>query len=768
MKTPLHCFLLLRIRKVYHAFFFLTLLTIIHSSVLAQTVTTGKSYINITRPNGGTFLPGDIIEVRATIAVTGGNATNRVNQIRYNDTINLAKLSYITGSLQMLSNEGRLQVQYTDGADADSANISLASGRLRFNIGNQAGSADVNSQGTSITNAGRLWGSLRPTFYGGTCIRVFSYRAQIRSITTIVDIDTILRLSAGNFRYTIGTTDYVSTFPIYQVKIAPDYGLCTNSIGANAILGENAGTFGSGPTQNRAGGTPFVPLPYTQQNFSTNTPNDNYYGLANRTSADGSNNPNIAYPNASRVFNVWDIIGDHTGATNPLLGNPPTNAGYAVIINASYETNRAFSQLITNVCEDTYYEFSAWFRNICRRCGCDSSGKGAMMAGYIPAPGNDSSGVRPNLTFQIDGQDVYTSGNIPYSGQWVKKGFLFKTRTGQTSFVVTIRNNAPGGGGNDWAIDDIGVATCLPNMKYSPSNTPNICAGGVLKIEDTVRSYFNNYVYYRWQRSADGGNTWTNVSTVSGPVSPVWKGSYWEYVSTYHIPAAMTQLANLNDRYRLVTATSTTNLTDLNCLYTDKTNIITLNVLNCQPPLNTRMITFTGNLQGQLAHLRWTTANEDEPLRFEIERSEDGVNYRSIGWIDNEYGHSAEQNNYTYIDAEPVRLKSFYRIVIRADATRFIYSRILPLSVQPKTFAFVSVVNPFSNELLFDISTDRAGLANVELIDHMGNGLKSKSFDLREGINQLTFDNTGQLRPGLYVLRVELNGYFIFKRVLKQ
>jgi len=132
------------LRRIYYV---LTLITFLFCSTQAfsQTVTTGKSYINISRPNGGTFLPGDIIEVRATIAVTGGSnaAASRINSIRFNDTINLAKLTYIAGSLQMLSNEGHLQRQFTEAADADSANIDVASGRLRFNIGATSGACDV-------------------------------------------------------------------------------------------------------------------------------------------------------------------------------------------------------------------------------------------------------------------------------------------------------------------------------------------------------------------------------------------------------------------------------------------------------------------------------------------------------------------------------------------------------------------------------------------------------------------------------------------------
>ncbi len=764
----------MRLSALFHPYLLLLFILAGSLSANGQTVTTGKSFVNITRPNGGTFLPGDIIEVRATIAVTGGNSTNRVNSIRYNDTINLAKLIYIPGSLEMISNEGRRQYGYTDAADPDSANIDIASGRLRFNIGNNAGACNVNTQGNSTINSGRLWGSLRPTFYGGTCIRVYSYRVQIRNTPSIVDIDTTVILSAGNFRYTIGLNNFASNFPPYQIKIAPDLGLCSNAFGTNAILGESGGTFGSGVAQNRAGGTTFVPAPYSFKTFSTNTPNDNFYGLANRTSADGTTNGNVPYStgvgSASRVFSVWDIIGDHTGAANPLLGNPPTNTGYAVIINASYETNRAFTQNITNVCEETYYEFSAWFRNICRRCACDSTGKGASQSGYTPAPGNDSSGVRPNLNFQIDGQDIYTSGNIAYTGEWVKKGFVFKTRAGQTSFTLTIRNNAPGGGGNDWAIDDIQLATCLPNMKYSPSITPTVCVGNALKLQDTVRSYFNNYVYYKWQRSTDGGANWSDITGPVGPVGTTWNGTAYEYVSTYNVPPANTTLANAGDKYRLIVATSTNNISNLSCQYTDNANPITLNILDCQHPLATKVVNFTGSLRADnKAQLKWTVTKNEDALYYEVERSLNGRDFTVIGTVSTPTSISGENSLFNFTDPASLNGQAWYRINIRGRDNSSGYSRTLLLSPANKgNFDFVTVVNPFNSHLLFDISSTRSGMARATLVDQLGHVVKQKVFDIVEGVNTMTWDNTHQLQTGVYILRLEMDGLSIYKRVLKR
>ena len=66
---------------------------------------------------------------------------------------------------------------------------------------------------------------------------------------------------------------------------------------------------------------------------------------------------------------------------------------------------------------------------------------------------------------------------MPYTGQWIRKGFTYLTGPTQTSMIIYVRNNAPGGGGNDWAIDDIGVASCYPSMLLTPNKPDLLCQG---------------------------------------------------------------------------------------------------------------------------------------------------------------------------------------------------------------------------------------------------------------------------------------------------
>jgi hypothetical protein len=729
----------------------------------------GKSYVNINKPNSGTVETNDTLEIRASVVVRGGN----FDSIQFRDNIPAGTV-YVPATLRVLTNEGKIFRKFTD-AKVDTSNDAgwIAGSAITINLGyNQTdGPATMSRRGRMRNNFGH-----KPSFYGSSCIMMASYRVKVTAL-----IGSQINTGGGSISYmdAFPAVD-TFTFPSNPVAIYTNYGMCANAIGANSIGTEFNGTFGTGKPRNR-GTSVNVPAGYTYSYFTSGGPNDYYYGIANNTSTINAYTTLNTWPkpdNSSpshRVFSVWDIIGDHTGATNPLLGNPAADTvasstrGYMLVVNAAYRIDSAFQQTISNLCPNTYYEISCWMRNICSKCGCDSNGNGATGgAGYIPTAAGDSSGVYPNITFEVNGVDYYSTGNIKYTGQWVKRGFTIRTDTAQTSFILKFFNNAPGGGGNDWALDDITVATCLPNMKYSPSTNPNVCNNNPLTIYDTVRSYFNNYTYYKWQRSIDNGVTWTDVSPAMGPAVPTWNGTAWQYVTSYTIPPTSTYPSDAGDLYRVIVSTTTANLSNANCRSTDPSTIITLNVLTCGIVLDTKFISVSGKVNNSRSTVKWTTNMEPGPLYYDVEKSFDGSNFTVIGTVDGYNNPGAVQNSYAFVDPNDIDSKAYYRIKMRSPDNQSHYSRTLQLSTGPDNFSFVSVVNPFNNELVFDISSTRNGVARAELADQFGKSVKRASFDVREGVNQLLLDNTGSLPAGIYILKLELDGIVIYKKVMKQ
>src|SRR5450631_966852 len=444
----------------------------------SQALQFSYSYINLSRNNGGgTLEQGDTIEVHALVKVN-----SITNNFYYIDTIRTGT-QYINNSIKVVTNEGVLfRGPFTDATADDKGLYDISGGipRVRVNLG--IGALNPNS---GIANFGVTLGGGTvtpgdvPKFYG-TTLFIVAYRLLITA-----NFGDTIHLT-GN--YYIDTSGIKRTyhFDYAGIKIIKNQALCANFSSASFTADSS---FKSGNTQNRA--LPAIVPGYIKVNMGANSPNDNYYAIANNTSSNGTTNnagPYAPLANPNRVFNgFWDIIGDHTGALNPVLGNPATPAGqmggYMLVVNAAYPTGEAYRDTIKNVCPNTYYEFSAWIRNICGKCSTDSN----SIQKYTP-------GVLPNLSYTINDIDYFTTGTIVYNQTWVKRGFIYKTGPAETQFRITIKNNAAGGGGNDWVLDDIKLATCYPNLIMNPSDTATSCTGLPVALSDTVKSYFNNYV----------------------------------------------------------------------------------------------------------------------------------------------------------------------------------------------------------------------------------------------------------------------------------
>lgn len=743
-----------------------------HPALVTPQIDFGKSFINISKPAGGTVETNDILEIRASVVVRAG----AFDSCRFTDVVPAGTI-YIPGTLRIITNEGKTYKAFTD-AQVDASNDQgwISGTNITMNMGYR--NIDWPS---SRTRRGRIRNNNghEPSFYNSSCIQVASYRVQVTAA-----INTTINIGGGTITYTT-TPPAVNTFifPSAPVAVYPNYGICSNTVGVNSLGTEFNGTFGNGNLKNR-GVSANVPTGYTFANFTCGMPQDYYYGIANNTGGGVYSTSNAwpkpdgscsATPTTHRVFTYWDIIGDHTGATNPIAGNPATDTtggrtgGYMLIINAAYRIDSAFNHTITGLCPNTYYEISCWMRNICSKCGCDSNGVGAIGAAYIPTAIGDSSGVRPNITFALDGVRYYTSGDLGYNGQWVKKGFTFLTGPSQTSFTMRFYNNAPGGGGNDWALDDIAVNTCSPNMKYSPSINPIVCDSNTLTITDTIRSYFNNYTYYKWQRSTNGGSTWTDVTAPAGPSTPYWNGSAWEYVTTYTVPPSQTLITDSGDLYRVVVATTLANLSNTSCSFTDATSIITLNIIDCGIVLNIKLQSFSGRLNAEKkAVLQWTTLNDDELVYFDIEKSTDGNTFKVIGVMNNDDDYADGMEQYQFTDPIAITGKAWYRIKIRNNNGKIIHSRTIQLSVNTEEYALSSFTNPFDNELNLEINSPRNSNAEIVLMDLTGSVVRIKNYMLAAGANPIVIEKLGSLTSGMYYLRIKANNTMLYRKLVKQ
>lgn len=244
--------------------------------------------------------------------------------------------------------------------------------------------------------------------------------------------------------------------------------LCTGSLGLPIV--NNTFSAGLNP------GAPFSAATTTYQYIASDCPGDGFYTVRNNT---------------NNCFGAtWhSLLTDHTGDAN----------GYFMLVNASVQPGAFYVDTVRGLCSGTNFEFAAWVVNVLKLSSCGGNGN------------------KPNLTFSIEKTDgsmiqSYSTGDISAQSipQWQQYGFFFTTPVGITDIVLRIVNNAPGGCGNDLALDDITFRPCGPMLSPAivgfPTTTTSICEGtaAIFNFNCTVSVGFVNPIF-QWQQSFDGG-----------------------------------------------------------------------------------------------------------------------------------------------------------------------------------------------------------------------------------------------------------------------
>ncbi len=236
--------------------------------------------------------------------------------------------------------------------------------------------------------------------------------------------------------------------------------LCEGNLGVNIFEG---GDFGSG-TANTLATDPGVAPGYIYVN---GLPDDGFYTITNNTGA------------WANIWPSWLEIGDNSNDPN----------GYMMVVNASFEPGIFFEQRITGLCDNTLYEFSADMINMIRD----------------GVPGH----ILPRVSFLLDGEQKFSTGGIPQTNRWRSYGFTFVTEPGQTELLLTLQNSAPGGIGNDIALDNISFRPCGPSAFINTDRNIFLCEDDNQPARLTADLSVDEFAI-QWQTSRDGIN-WTDL-----------------------------------------------------------------------------------------------------------------------------------------------------------------------------------------------------------------------------------------------------------------
>ena len=162
--------------------------------------------------------------------------------------------------------------------------------------------------------------------------------------------------------------------------------------------------------------------------------------------------------------------------------------------------------------------------------------------------------------------------------------------------------------------------------------------------------------------------------------------------------------------------------------------------------------------QGSNIRLSWIASREAGNRGFEIERSENGIDFQSIGWVDGA-GSSRVARNYQFIDRKVVKNVNYtYRLKQISLNSRIRYSDIVEvISLNPyRTTLEMLYPNPASDETFVKINAGISQKMSCEIISADGKVLDYASQNLYPGEQEVSID-CSKLLPGVYILKFSLN-----------
>lgn len=170
------------------------------------------------------------------------------------------------------------------------------------------------------------------------------------------------------------------------------------------------------------------------------------------------------------------------------------------------------------------------------------------------------------------------------------------------------------------------------------------------------------------------------------------------------------------------------------------------------------LLTFDAELKGNSVELKWLTVNEVDNDLFTVERSNDGVNYESIGTRPGA-GNSNEVLSYRFTDARPSTGTNYYRVKLTSSSGAEEYSMITPVNVEPEAENTVVInaaqPNPFSQEFEVSYVVPKDGDAEVKIVNLNGEVLHQEQVNCAKNTPQIfKYKDENKLRPGVYFFQV--------------
>lgn len=161
------------------------------------------------------------------------------------------------------------------------------------------------------------------------------------------------------------------------------------------------------------------------------------------------------------------------------------------------------------------------------------------------------------------------------------------------------------------------------------------------------------------------------------------------------------------------------------------------------------LTSFTAKAVDKSVLLNWTTASEKNNQKFEVLKSADGKNFKTISTV-NGAGNSDSEKSYAYADENPYAGANYYQLKQTDFDGKTAYSTIVSANSKIEDIKLSAYVSSSAVTVIVNSPNQTDG--EIALFDMNGRKLDSKTLVLNKGYNEVVFSKS--LTAGTYFVNL--------------
>lgn len=423
-------------------------------------------------------------------------------------------------------------------------------------------------------------------------------------------------------------------------------------------------------------------------------------------------------------------IGANTGGTDAFPGKIEEVRFWSVV--RTQAQIRENMHLVLNGSETgsvAYFQFNETSGNAIDIIGANNGtlqNTPARVASDCPI----GSGRSQTITVNASGnQDFATTGlQIEFAAGTLPNGDIVVTQIDGIRAPTNIPGDLKTYASSYWVIHNYGTNATFTELVQLTMTLP---ASDVISANDEANPA--NLRLYKRDSNSGEGDAWTNMGSANS--------------------------ANA--------AARTINFTTFTPNFTSFSQILAGTVNTGTSPLPVTLSQFEAVRQGQeQVLLRWETSSELNSLKFEVQKSDNGIDFKTIGSVD-AAGNSTQKRTYQYLDQQALN-SAYYRLKQIDKDGKFSLSEhqfVQGSDLQALKF----FPNPFTKELKMNFGASQTttlpmrlqvqGTSGKQLINIQGNAA---------AVQQTLNRRIHQLQKGTYLIKLIIGSKVYIKKVIKE